>query len=206
MKFIDITNQKFNMLTVLEKSGHKNNRIIWKCQCDCGKIIYENAIYLKNGRRKSCGCLNRQRLIQIATKHNLSKTRVYKCWIAIKKRCFNSNCDIYPLYGGRGITMCDEWKNDFLSFYNWSMQNGYKDTLTIDRIDNNGNYEPSNCRWTNWITQNNNRRNNHLITYNDKTLSLSQWAKEYDINLSTFTNRIRRGWSIEKALTTPPRK
>ena len=119
----------------------------------------------------------------------------------MKCRCYRNKETAYKYYGDRGIIVCDEWLNDFQAFYDWAMANGYDDTLTIDRIDVNGNYEPSNCRWVSRKVQMNNTRRNHLITYNGKTQTIAQWAEELNIKQNTLLYRIRRGWSIEKALT-----
>lgn len=206
MKALDLTNQKFNRLTVLGKSDKKGEKVMWKCQCDCGNIIYVATCNLRGNKFKSCGCLKNEKLIQRSTKHNKCHTRLYLIWKAMKQRCYNQNNKEYNCYGGRGITICDEWKNDFKSFYDWSIQNGYKENLFIDRINNDSNYEPSNCRWADRKTQNNNTRHNHLITYDGKTLTLSQWAELYNLSYGCLKSRIKNGWSIEKALTTPTRK
>lgn len=207
MKCEDLTNKKIGRLTVLEFFGYKNNKVIWKCRCDCGNITYVVHGNLIHNSTKSCGCLQKELLSKRSITHNLTKTKIYSTWIDIKKRCYNVNSISYCNYGGRGITVCDEWKNDFKSFYNWSMQNGYDETLSIDRINNNGNYEPSNCRWVDRKTQNNNTRHNHYITYNGKTLTLAQWSEELGLTYSCLKSRINKHhWSIEKALTTPARK
>ena len=118
-------------------------------------------------------------------------------------RCYYSTTNGYERYGGRGIKMCDEWINNPESFYNWAVKNGYKKNLTIDRIDVNGNYEPSNCRWATKEEQDNNRRTNRKITYNGETKTLSQWSREYNINIVTLSDRLKRGWTLEQALTIP---
>lgn len=207
MKRINLLNQRFGKLVVIGQTrNNESKRIMWKCRCDCGNIIYALSFHLKNGRTKSCGCLAKQRLKTLAVKHNMSHTRIYRIWKTFRKRCSNPNDTNYKYYGERGISVCKDWDNDFMSFYNWSMQNGYKDNLTIDRINVNGNYEPSNCRWVDMKTQNNNNRNNHKITYNNKTLTLAQWSIIYGIPYQTLATRLYRGWSIEKALTTPTKK
>lgn len=207
MKALDLINQKFGKLTVLEKTGRKGEKVMWKCQCDCGNFVFVPTFVLRGGKSKSCGCLKSERMIEHNTKHNLCQTKLYRIWKGIKQRCLNANHKQYNDYGGRGITICDDWKNDYLSFYNWSIQNGYAENLTIDRIDNNGNYEPLNCRWVDRKIQNNNSRHNHLITYNGKTLTISQWAELYNLTYTCLKNRINRyKWSIEKALTTPMKK
>ena len=124
-------------------------------------------------------------------------------WRAMKERCYNSKCEAYHNYGGRGIIVCDEWLHNFKAFYDWSITNGYRDDLTIDRIDVNGNYEPSNCRWVTRLTQANNQRTNHLITYKGETHTMAEWAKIKHISYGALRQRLYRKWSIEKALNTP---
>ena len=122
----------------------------------------------------------------------------------MKERCYCPNSTSYPRYGAKGISMCDEWRQDYTSFYNWSISNGYSDELTIDRIDGNGNYEPSNCRWASDITQANNRSSNVRITFNGETHTLAEWSRIFKIQPQTLYYRINRAkWSIEKTLTTP---
>lgn len=128
--------------------------------------------------------------------HGLSNTRIYKIWECMKYRCSNPNRPEYPNYGGRGIIVCDEWANNFLSFYEWSMSNGYNESLTIDRIDVNGNYEPDNCRWTDMKTQANNTTRCIYITYQDKTQTLTQWCEELNLSYDTIRTRLRRDANI----------
>lgn len=203
MKYKDLTSQKFNRLTVLEKVVGKSSKGLWKCRCDCGNIVFATRHDLTSNHKKSCGCFKKDYLSQKSSTHKLTKTRIYKIWIDMKKRCYNHNQKYYCNYGGRGISICDEWKQDFISFYNWSIKNGYNDDLSIDRINNDGDYCPNNCRWANRTTQNNNSRHNRYITYNGKTLTMSQWAKYLNLTYSCLKTRFRRGWSVEKALTTP---
>lgn len=181
-KEINITGKKFNRLTALKyicksKNGHHK----WLFKCDCGKEIITDKTSVACGRIKSCGCLAKEiwskNLTRLLTKHNLSKTGLYDLYYSIKKRCYNKNSCNYKTYGGRGIKMCDEWEKNFLSFYNWSIENGYKKGLTIDRIDVNGNYEPSNCRWATKKEQANNRRNTVLVKINDSFLPMSEAVK-----------------------------
>lgn len=136
-------------------------------------------------------------------KHGLSGTRIYRIWSNMKRRCLNPKAENYNRYGGRGITVCDEWKNDFMSFYNWSMENGYQEYLTIDRIDNDGNYEPSNCRWATTKDQENNRGDfNIIVTYKGKTQTLMQWAEETKLPFATLRYRIVESkWPVEDAFT-----
>ena len=128
--------------------------------------------------------------------------RLYRIWCGIKCRTKNPNCKEYENYGGRGITICDEWDKSYDAFRDWSMKNGYSDALTIDRINNDEGYFPENCQWADFRAQANNKRNNHLITYKGITKTATQWAEEFGLNSQIITGRLKLGWSVEKALTT----
>lgn len=203
-KIFDYTGEKYGYLTVLEFVKRENKKTYWKCKCDCGKEIIIPITYLTSGDTKSCGCY-RKKVSKNNSKiiHNMSKSKLYRTWIEMKRRCYNKNRESYKYYGERGIIVCNEWKNNFTNFYNWAIKNGYKDNLTIDRIDVNGNYEPNNCRWATIKEQNNNMRTNHYIYYNDKRYTMSQFAEEYNIPYYIVKNRIRNNWSINKILNTP---
>lgn len=137
-------------------------------------------------------------------KHGLRHSRLYGIWLQMKNRCYNLKTERYPDYGGRGITICNEWKDDFKAFYDWAMSHGYQENLTIDRINNDGNYEPSNCRWITRERQAINKRNNHNITFNGETHCYAEWARITGIPRHAIVNRIAHyGWSIDRALTTP---
>ena len=158
-KVNDLTGKNFGKLTVIKYCGsNKNGRALWLCQCECGntKIILGNSLLSK--LTFSCGCYNKEHSKNIHTKHNMSYSKLYKVWQGMKTRCYNPNFIYYCNYGGRGITICNEWKNDFSKFYEWAINNGYKEGLTIDRINNDGNYEPNNCRWVTRAEQNRNKR------------------------------------------------
>lgn len=137
--------------------------------------------------------------------HGLRHTRLYRIWLQMKNRCFNINSERYADYGGRRITVCDEWRNDFTTFYNWAMSNGYSDDLTIDRINNNGNYEPSNCRWATVLDQNRNSRSCDFITYRGETHCLKEWCEILNLPYGTMCSRKRYGWSIDKMFERPIR-
>lgn len=195
--------QKFGRLTVIEElPERKKGLIAYKCRCDCGR--YTNAIgrELRRGHTKSCGCLVRDTI----TKHGKCDTRLYNIYQNMLNRCYNKNAPRYDDCGGRGIKVCDEWRNDFMNFYNWSMNNGYKENLTIDRINNDDNYGPSNCRWLTLYEQSQNRRNTLNVHYHNKVQSLSKWIDELNLSVtrSTIYNRlIKLGWNIEDAFYTP---
>lgn len=131
--------------------------------------------------------------------HGLYYTKLYKVWATMKQRCNDPNCRGYRWYGAKGITYCREWEK-VDAFYDWAMKHGYKDGLTLDRINPKGNYEPSNCRWITMSAQQSNRSDRHNLTYNGRTLSITEWSEILKIPRSTLSNRIRAGWSIERAL------
>lgn len=209
----DITEQKFNRLTVMKKaesyilpSGGKVGQ--WLCRCDCGNMVIVKTSHLFSGHTKSCGCYAKE--VQIANgkkeKHGLTYSengkvaRIYRIWSQIKTRCFNSNDGHFANYGGRGITICKEWLTDFKAFYDWSMANGYSDELTIDRINVDGNYEPSNCRWATNAEQNRNKRNTVLVTYEGVSKTLHEWSKITGIGYQTLYYRYKTGKAPEEIL------
>ena len=200
MKKIDIANQKFGRLTALSRvKGSK-----WKCKCECGNIVYVRTNSLIQNYTLSCGCYHKDKLKEINARHNLSNARIYHIWQNIKRRCYNQNYKYYSYYGKKGITMCDEWKSSFESFYEWSMSAGYSDKLTIDRINSNGNYEPNNCRLVTRKEQQNNISSNLNFTIDGKTKTLAQWCEIYNVPHERTRYRVKNGWDILSALTTPP--
>lgn len=207
MYFKDLTGQKFGRLTVIKHIGSdKQHQALWECVCDCGNNHIATGHGLLRGGVKSCGCLKNELSSERLKKHGASKTRIYRIWGAMKQRCYNRNHSHYDNYGRRGISVCDEWKADFEAFYQWAIASGYKGNLTIDRIDNNGNYEPSNCRWISEFEQQQNRTNTHIVNYNGQKFTLSQLAREYKIKPNVLERRIKSGWDIEKAIFEPVRK
>ena len=184
---IDLTGKRFGKLVVIQKVGSRIRGIkckvktpLWKCKCDCGNVSEVKRDHMMKGHIKSCGCLKGN------PTHNMSSTRIYNIWIRMRTRCYHAKDSEYKRYGARGITVCDEWKSSFEAFRDWAMANGYRDDLTIDRIDVDGNYEPSNCRWATIYEQACNKRNNRYLTVNGETLTLSQWRRRCNINRSTM--------------------
>ena len=212
-----IIGKKYGKLTVIDfkekreritKSGKKYGyKYFFLCKCECGNNKIIEWKKLKEGYTQSCGCIRKEKTSQMAIKHNLWQSKLYNRWHLIKNRCYNKNYNRYKDYGGRGIRVCDEWKNDFKTFYDWAINNGYNDKLTLDRIDVNGNYEPENCRWITNLEQQHNKRNNKLLTYNGETKCIAEWAKFTGLTHTILTNRILKyKWNPEKALFTPSRK
>lgn len=191
-KFEDLTGKIFNRLTVIKRAEIGKKEVYYLCKCTCGNEKIIRGKDLKYNKIKSCGCLNKEKTIERNTKHSLRHTRIYRIWLLMKNRCFNSKYHLFKNYGGRGITICNEWKNDFKSFYDWSMNNGYDEHLTIDRIDVNGNYEPSNCRWATKLQQQRNTTRLRKITYKNETHCISEWAELLGLKYNTLYYRFRR--------------
>lgn len=205
-KPLELTGQRFGRLTVLDFAYNDNGNTYWECLCDCGNRAIVRGVRLKNGRTRSCGCIAKE----IVTKRNKERAsglprdkRLYRIYHGMKTRCYNSNEAGYMRYGGRGITMCREWKDDFQSFQEWAFRSGYNSQLTIDRIDNDGDYSPSNCRWASIKQQGNNRRSNILLIYNGEQKTVSEWSDVLGIKRNTIYQRLRNGWSAEDALSIP---
>lgn len=200
---IDLTGCKFGKLTVIARDGKASDgKATWLCSCDCGKTAVVRGGDLKSGRIKSCGCLVKEIMHtqKYGLKHGDTHKDLYNVWVNMRQRINNPKNKAYKNYGGRGISICEEW-NDYINFRNWALENGYRNGLSIDRIDVNGNYCPENCRWADFETQQNNKRYNRLISYNGKTQTITQWSKEIGINRNTLEGRLKSGWRIEDALT-----
>ena len=143
----NLTNKRFGRLTAVCRNGSQYGNAAWDCVCDCGNIVNVSSNRLMSGNTRSCGCLEREERIARMTTHNLTNSSLYTTWESMKKRCYCKKHNGYKNYGGKGVTICEEWKNDFRKFYDWALANGYSKGLTIDRINPNGNYEPDNCQW-----------------------------------------------------------
>lgn len=173
MQFIDLTGQRFNKLTVIRRGQNVGKQTAWICKCDCGNVKTVTAAKLKNGNTKSCGCYRSRYVSRKNYKHGSGNScnKIYNLWVHIKQRCNNPNFKQFKDYGGRGIKICTEWQNDFMAFSDYVIKLPNYNTPgfnSLDRINNNGNYEPGNVRWATSIIQNNNRRNNkHLGATNE---------------------------------------
>lgn len=198
--FVDLTGMKYGRLTVLRQGERFHNKITWECQCDCGNktVVLSNS--LRTGNTKSCGCLSR--------KHGGTHTRLYVVWCRMMDRCYKPYVERYKNYGGRGITVCDEW-HDFSVFRKWAIESGYDPNAkhydcTLDRIDVNGNYCPENCRWIPMSEQFNNTTRSHYVCVNEEHLTISQASKKYGISAATIWARLNQlGWEEEKAVLIP---
>lgn len=203
MSFIDLTGQRFGRLSAIEPTEViGNGKVKWLCRCECGNTAVVLNYNLLNGHTLSCGCLQKEKSKECATTHGLSKTRLHRTWAHMKERCTNPNVRNYDGYGGRGITLCDEWMT-FAPFAKWAIENGYSDDLTIERIDNNSGYSPNNCRWATPFEQASNKRSNHTLTIDGVTDTMTNWARKFNIKPTTVFDRLHKGWSEYEALTTP---
>ena len=182
----DLSGKPFGKLVAIKFAGQKGRRrTIWECKCDCGAVAFVDAVHLKNGHTTSCGCLKKQTSKYINYKNGLSNSRLGRAYRNMINRCYRTENYQYHLYGGRGISVCDEWKNKedgFVNFCNWALSNGYSEDLTLDRIDNNGNYEPSNCRWVDIFVQANNKRNTHRLKINGEIDTVANWSRRLNVS------------------------
>lgn len=202
-KFKDLTGVKMGNLTVVERGSNKGKKVSWNCICKCGKTTNVLADNLNNQHTKSCGCLIAQTYKETFSTHKMSKTKLFYIWSSMKARCNNPNKDHYDYYGGRGIKVCKEWNNSFESFYKWANSNGYKEGLSIERKDNDGDYKSTNCIWVPFKKQARNRRTTRLISFNSEEKCLADLAEQYNINYKLLWKRLKLGWSIEEAINTP---
>lgn len=191
----DLTGKKFNRLLVLKvmDNDKKNRRKFYLCQCDCGKETVVRSDELRNGHTKSCGCLYKESRTEVSKTHGKSNTKLYWIWKNMNSRCNSKSDNAYKYYGGRGIKVCDEWLHDFQVFYDWAMANGYKPGLTIDRINNDGNYEPNNCRWATRKEQGDNTRRTVHITVNGITKNTTEWAETIGVSIQTISYHRKKG-------------
>lgn len=197
----DLTGSIFGLLTVLELAGRdKHGRARWRCRCECGEEAIAEAYNLKSGNTTSCGCFHRERQRAAPRKHGQRGTPLYQRWKGMLQRTGNPNSPDYPRYGGRGIAVCERW----MSFENFAADMGstFRDGLTLERIDVNANYSPENCTWATRAEQQRNRRNNRTLTWRGQTMILAAWEESLGLKPGRLSDRLRRGWSVERALTT----
>lgn len=213
----DITGMQFNDWTVIAEYGrNKSGGATFLCRCVCGTERVVDGRSVRTGTSKGCGCKRSAKVLEaskkVTVKHGGRGERLYGVWIGIKERCNNPNSKFYSRYGGRGIKMCDEWNASYKAFREWAIRHGYdsnaaKYECTIDRIDNNAGYSPENCAWVTQKRQCNNRSSNHLVTFNGTSHTLSRWSEITGIRKDTLRRRLCvYKWSVERALTEPPRK
>lgn len=203
----DLAGRTFGRLTALHvterRQGHQT---IWRCRCECGEHADVSRSNLLSGNTRSCGCLASEAYRTASLTHGHTtgrqRPRLYTIWSGMKDRCSNPRNQNFRRYGGRGIAVCEEWL-DFAVFHDWARENGYRSGLTLDRIDNDGPYSPGNCRWVTRKAQAYNTSRNRYLKFNGKRQTVREWAEELDMRPNTLTMRLRIGWSVEKALTTP---
>lgn len=204
LKKTNLVGERFGRLEVIEKvETNERSENKWLCKCDCGNETFATTHSLKSGNKKSCGCIKSEMLAErnkANTKHGMSHTKLHGVWHNMKDRCYRRECEEYKRYGMRGIKVCEEWKNNFQSFYLWSIENGYKNGLTLDRKNVNGDYTPENCRWATEKEQANNRRNNKFLTNNGETKTMKQWSEEVGIPYYIVKNRVKAGLPVGKIL------
>lgn len=203
--FQDLTGQKYGRLTVVSLYGSDRKKTLWNCRCECGRESVVDAANLKSGNTKSCGCLNVEKWGTNSYRHGGCKERLYRVYANMKDRCYCATNRQYRRYGGRGITMCDEWRRSYLPFKSWAIENGYDENAargqcTLDRIDNDGPYAPWNCRWVTQKEQCDNKSTNRVITYHGESKPLSKWCEELGLSYGTVWARIcKYGYSVEMA-------
>lgn len=188
----DITGNKYNRLKVVKFAFRKGTNVYWQCKCECGTIKNLPGSRIKNGDIKSCGCLRKEVTAKMATIHGKHGTPLYNTWKGMRGRCNSPNNGKYYAYGERGISICSEWE-DFVKFEEWARSNGYREGLTIERIDVNGNYEPSNCEWIPAREQQYNKRNTVIVEINGEKKHILEWARQYNIKKNTIYGRYHRG-------------
>ena len=207
-KLIDISGQKFKMLTAIELDHMQGHRAYWKFKCDCGKVVVARADAVKFGKIDSCGCLGKF-ITENGLRgyiHGKSRSLIYDRWQGMMDRCYRNKNNSFANYGARGIKVCEEW-HDFERYYEWAIANGYSDDLTIDRIDVNGNYEPSNCRFITVKEQQRNKRTNVVLTINGETKCVTEWCEEFNFPRHVVYRRLRNNPNITiEELFKPPKK
>lgn len=205
-QFRDLTGQRFGRLIVISRAENRNGDVCWNCVCDCGNKRVVRRTHLVSGDTLSCGCLIREKFNNYIHRFSdeegerRNQSRLYGIWQSMRNRCYNKNSELYRLWGGRGIKICDEWKDDYKAFKAWSLGNGYRDDLSIDRINNDGDYSPDNCRWATNTEQMNNTRANVRITVGDETHTIAEWSYITGIPRCRLYKRVKYGITDERFL------
>lgn len=193
--FRDLTGHQYGRLKVIRFHEKRDKRSYYLCKCECGTERVVRSDGLTTGHTQSCGCLckeiNKNNPNHVV--HGKSRTRLYGVWSGMKERCNRESSPAYVNYGGRGIKLCEDWENNFSSFYDWANKNGYEEDLTIERVDNNKGYSPENCTWITKGEQNKNKRSKRLITIGKETKSLAEWCECTGLHRSTIHRRYKRG-------------
>lgn len=195
---MELLGKKFNRLTVIKFAYNKNKRNYWECKCDCGNTTFVTTSKLTTLWTKSCGCARKTHGFTSGGK----TSRIYQTWSDMKLRCSSENSKIYKYYGGRGITVCNDWLK-FENFYNWAISSGYTDKLTIERLNVNGDYEPKNCTWVTQKIQMRNRRCSVFLMFDGENKTIAEWSEIKNISQKTLGERIKRGWSVCDVLNKP---
>lgn len=202
-KRADLAGHVFGRLTAVEDVGkNKHGKRLWKCKCQCGTSVDVPAGNLQSGNTKSCGCFQKENTSAYSKTHGFRGSKLYHVYSGMVDRCTRENHKSYAYYGGRGIFVCQEWLEDRSRFFEWAMANGYKEGLTLDRVENDGPYAPDNCRWVDRFAQCSNTRDNVMLTYQGKTQHAMAWARELGLDPNNIWRRKREGWSDEDALTS----
>lgn len=197
---IDLSGKRYGALTVIKKSENKGNKTMWICKCDCGNEAVVSGGNLQSGHTRNClECGYKSTGLSRKT-HGKSHTSLFRIWSGMITRCEYEKGRSFKDYGGRGIKVCEEWRKDFQKFYDWSINNGYKKGLEIDRINVNGNYEPSNCRWVTNIVNANNKRSNVFIEYGGEKKTIAEWARFYNVNYKSLWGNLSKGDSLDEAV------
>lgn len=205
-KIHDLTGETFGRLTTLKRAGSDGKRRLWLCECSCGTQLTVHSTALRSGHTKSCGCYKREYAASRARTHGLRKTRLFDIWSGTRQRCSNPRNPSYPRYGGRGITVCAEWQKNFTAFYIWAQANGYDDSLTLERIDNDKGYSPHNCRWATRLEQGVNKSNTVIVRFRGQDTPLAILIRtQAVVQEKTVRRRIANGWEAERALLEPLR-
>jgi len=200
MKKLDLIGRRFAKLVVLkEHPERRNGHVQWECICDCGTKSIVQGVHLVSGHTQTCGCSRMKHLQTVNVTHGMSKTGLYHIWSSMKSRCYYKKNASFYRYGRRGISVCREWEK-FENFYEWAINNGYKPGLSIDRIDNNGNYEPSNCKWSTIIEQANNMSNNKKMEHNGKTKTIAEWCRVYGMKRDFAYRRAKKGLTMTEII------